>query len=88
MAGRSETPTRSRNKRVVLQALEDHHRTMRGRHLRNLFADDPARGARMAAEAAGVYLDYSKNRIDETLKLLIKLAEQSVTAAMQRRAAI
>lgn len=42
----------------------------------NLFADDPARGARMAAEAAGVYLDYSKNRIDETLKLLIELAEQ------------
>lgn len=44
---------------------------------RNLFADDPARGARMAAEAAGVYLDYLKNRIDdETLELLIELAEQ------------
>jgi len=51
---------------------------MRGLHLRNLFADDPARGERMTAEAAGVYLDYSKNRInDETLKLLIELAEQS-----------
>ena len=51
---------------------------MRGLHLRNLFADDPTRGERMTAEAAGVYLDYSKNRInDETLKLLIELAEQS-----------
>jgi glucose-6-phosphate isomerase len=47
-------------------------------HLRDLFADDPTRGERMTAEAAGVYLDYSKHRInDETLKLLIELAEQS-----------
>jgi glucose-6-phosphate isomerase len=47
-------------------------------HLRSLFADDAARGERMTAEAAGVYLDYSKNRInDETLKLLIELAEQA-----------
>jgi glucose-6-phosphate isomerase len=47
-------------------------------HLRNLFRDDPTRGERMTAEAAGVYLDYSKNRINaETLKLLIELAEQS-----------
>jgi glucose-6-phosphate isomerase len=51
---------------------------MQGLHLRSLFADDPARGERMTAEAAGVYLDYSKNRInDETVKLLIELAEQS-----------
>jgi glucose-6-phosphate isomerase len=51
---------------------------MQGLHLRNLFADDPARGERMTEEAAGVYLDYSKNRInDDTLKLLIELAEQS-----------
>jgi glucose-6-phosphate isomerase len=51
---------------------------MRGLHLRTLFADDPARGERMSAEAAGVYLDYSKNRVnDETLKLLTELAEQS-----------
>jgi glucose-6-phosphate isomerase len=51
---------------------------MRGLHLRNLFADDPARGERMAVEAAGIYLDYSKNRInDETLDLLLELAEQS-----------
>src|SRR5208282_3353652 len=47
-------------------------------HLRKLFADDPARGERLALAAAGVYLDYSKNRItDETVKLLVQLAEQS-----------
>jgi glucose-6-phosphate isomerase len=51
---------------------------MRGLHLRSLFADDPARGERMTAEATGVFLDYSKNRVnDETLRLLIELAEQS-----------
>ena len=79
MAELSETPrTRSTSKHVVWQRLEDHHETMRGLHLRNLFADDPTRGERMTAEAAGVYLDYSKNRInDETLKLLVALAEQS-----------
>jgi glucose-6-phosphate isomerase len=79
VAARSETfGTRSTTKHAVWQALEDHHVSMRGLHLRNLFADDPARGERMTAEAAGVYLDYSKNCInDETLKLLIELAEQS-----------
>jgi glucose-6-phosphate isomerase len=51
---------------------------MRGRHLRDLFAGDPTRGERMTAEAAGVFLDYSKNRIDnETVSLLVQLAEQS-----------
>jgi len=59
------------------RALADHHRSMQGRHLRDLFADDPARGERMTAEAAGIFLDYSKNRIaDETLRLLVELAEQ------------
>src|SRR5271168_301809 len=79
MTTRSETPrTRSTSKHAVWQTLEDHHETMRDLHLRNLFADDPARGERMTAVAAGVYLDYSKNRInDETLKLLVELAEQS-----------
>jgi glucose-6-phosphate isomerase len=79
MPARSEaTRTRLASKLPVWQALEDHHVTMRGLHLRNLFADDPKRGERMTAEAAGVYLDYSKNRInDETLKLLIELADQS-----------
>jgi len=71
-------PTQSRGKRAVWRALQDHHAVMQGMHLRSLFTDDPARGERMTAEAAGVYLDYSKNRInDETLKLLIELAEQS-----------
>jgi glucose-6-phosphate isomerase len=51
---------------------------MRSRHLRELFAHDSARGERMTAEVAGVFLDYSKNRVDdETLRLLIELAEQS-----------
>jgi glucose-6-phosphate isomerase len=79
MAARSETSrTRPTGKHEVWRALEDHHGVMRGRHLRELFADDPARGERMTAEAAGVFLDYSKNRIDdETLRLLIELAEQS-----------
>ena len=78
MPARSETLARSTSKHAVWRALEDHHVTMRGLHLRTLFADDPGRGERMTAEAAGVYLDYSKNRInDETLKLLIELAKQS-----------
>jgi glucose-6-phosphate isomerase len=58
------------------KALEDHHRTIRSLHLRQMFADDPRRGERFAAEAAGIYLDYSKNRVlDETLRLLVALAE-------------
>src|SRR5215469_12956394 len=59
------------------KALEAHHRKVQALHLRNLFADDPERGERMTAEAVGIYLDYSKNRItDETLKLLLQLAEE------------
>jgi glucose-6-phosphate isomerase len=58
------------------RALADHLRGIEGRHLRELFAADPSRGTRMAAEAAGLYLDYSKNRIDEeTLPLLLALAD-------------
>jgi glucose-6-phosphate isomerase len=57
-------------------ALEAHHRVIRDRHLRELFAEDPKRGERMQAEAAGIYLDYSKNRITgETMRLLFELAE-------------
>jgi glucose-6-phosphate isomerase len=71
-------PTQSRSKHAVWRDLKDHHAMMQRAHLRSLFADDPARGERMTAEAAGVYLDFSKNRInDETLRLLIALAEQS-----------
>jgi glucose-6-phosphate isomerase len=78
MAARSETSrTRSTGKEGAWRALEDHYGAMCGRHLRGLFADDPARGERMTAEAAGVFLDYSKNRIDDqTLRLLVELAEQ------------
>jgi len=58
------------------KALEDHHRNIRAVHLRELFARDPGRGERLAVEAAGIYLDYSKNRItDETVALLVRLAE-------------
>lgn len=57
--------------------LDVHARTLRGQHLRDLFATDPGRGTSMTAEAAGIFLDYSKNRItDHTLKLLLRLAEE------------
>ena len=63
-------------------ALAAHYETIGGTHLRELFAADPTRGEQMTAEAAGLYLDYSKNRVtDETLGLLVKLAEQSGVAA-------
>jgi glucose-6-phosphate isomerase len=69
------TPLRQR---PAWKALQQHHREIGGRHLRELFADDPGRGERLAAEAAGLYLDYSKNRVtDETLALLIQLARES-----------
>ncbi len=59
------------------KALVSHHKSIREIHLRKLFEDDPQRGERMTAEAAGIYLDYSKNRItDETFQLLLKLAEE------------
>jgi len=65
-------------KRKVWKSLQSHYKKVRGVHLRNLFAEDPARGERMTAEAVGLFLDYSKNRItDRTLKLLIRLAEES-----------
>jgi glucose-6-phosphate isomerase len=64
--------------RAVWTALEQHFQKVKDLHLRELFANDGKRGARMTAEGAGIYLDYSKNRItDETLKLLLELAEES-----------
>jgi glucose-6-phosphate isomerase len=64
--------------RKAWKKLQTHYKKISGAHLRNLFAEDPQRGERMTAEAAGIFLDYSKNRItDETLKLLIKLAKES-----------
>jgi len=60
------------------KALQSHYEKLRGLHLRTLFEKDADRGERMTAEAAGIFLDYSKNRVtDETLKLLIDLAEES-----------
>jgi glucose-6-phosphate isomerase len=64
--------------RPAWQALNAHYRQVRDMHLRQLFAADPRRGERMTAEAVGLYLDYSKNRItDDTLTLLRQLAEES-----------
>ncbi|HLY39662.1 MAG TPA: glucose-6-phosphate isomerase [Terracidiphilus sp.] len=60
------------------KALKGHVREVRDLHLRSLFAEDPQRGERLTVEAAGIFLDYSKNRVtDETLKLLLSLAEES-----------
>jgi glucose-6-phosphate isomerase len=65
-------------KRRAWRALAAHYEKARELHLRDLFAKDPKRGGRMAAEAGGLYLDYSKHRItDETLTLLLQLAEES-----------
>ncbi len=59
-------------------ALQQHADTIRPQHLRDLFQSDPSRGTRFTAEACGLFLDYSKNRItDDTLKLLLDLAKQS-----------
>ncbi len=70
--------TESLTKRKAWTALQSHYEKVRDIHLRDLFANDPKRGERMTAEAAGLFLDYSKNRItDETVKLLIDLAEES-----------
>ncbi|HEY0802915.1 MAG TPA: glucose-6-phosphate isomerase, partial [Steroidobacteraceae bacterium] len=64
--------------RPAWAALQAHQKQAASMHLRKLFADDPNRGERLTLEAAGVYLDYSKNRItDETMVLLVQLAEQS-----------
>jgi glucose-6-phosphate isomerase len=64
--------------RKAWKALEAHYKKIRRAHLRKLFAKDPTRGERLTAEAVGIFLDYSKNRItDETLNLLMQLAEES-----------
>ena len=71
----SMPPLRSR---PAWALLEKHYQKLKGVHLRQLFADDRERGERLAIEAAGLYLDYSKNRItDETLRLLLQLARES-----------
>jgi glucose-6-phosphate isomerase len=69
------TPLRER---AAWKSLDDHAAEIRGTHLRELFAADPTRGERLALEAAGLYLDYSKNRVtDETIRLLVALADES-----------
>ncbi len=68
--------------RQAWKALREHYTNVRELHLRKLFSDDPARGERLTLEAAGLYLDYSKNRItDETLQLLLQLAKESSLGA-------
>jgi glucose-6-phosphate isomerase len=65
-------------RRPAWKALADHYQSIGAVQLRQLFADDPRRGERLALEAEGVYLDYSKNRMSgETLRLLVQLAEES-----------
>jgi glucose-6-phosphate isomerase len=69
------TPLRER---AAWRALEEHATEVAGLHLRQLFADDPGRGERLVAEAAGLVLDYSKQRVtDETVRLLVGLADES-----------
>ena len=64
--------------RPAWKALAAHHDAIRDVHLRALFAEDPKRGERLTAEACGLYLDYSKHRVtDETIRLLLRLAEES-----------
>ena len=83
MASGAQPVTKRRNvespsSRKAWKALEAHHKKLQSISLRDLFADDPKRGERMTAEAVGIYFDYSKNRItEETLKLLVQLAEES-----------
>jgi glucose-6-phosphate isomerase len=68
----------SLTQRPAWKALEAHQQQIQGKQLKQLFADDPARGERFTVETGGIFLDFSKNRItDETLKLLIQLAEES-----------
>src|SRR5918996_1731828 len=75
MLGSDVAPLRDR---PAWAALERHHGEVSNRHLRGLFADDPSRGERLTAEGAGLFLDYSKNRVThETIGLLAQLAEQS-----------
>jgi glucose-6-phosphate isomerase len=78
MATPTHPPVVPLRQRPAWPALEQHHRSIASAHLRDLFAADPGRGERLSAEGAGLYLDYSKNRVtDETLGLLLQLAQQS-----------
>src|ERR1700744_6305499 len=72
------TATKTVTELPAWKALSAHSQKIDRLHLREFFAQDPKRGERLTVEAAGLYLDYSKNRVtDETLTLLLQLAEQS-----------
>ncbi|HKI68166.1 MAG TPA: glucose-6-phosphate isomerase, partial [Verrucomicrobiae bacterium] len=76
------TRIQSLKKRKAWKSLSDHFKAVRKVPLRDLFSQDPQRGERLTVEVAGLYLDYSKNRVtDETLKLLFELAEESCLRA-------
>jgi glucose-6-phosphate isomerase len=83
MAAHAERTTKSQGiepltERKAWKALGEHYKNVEKLHLRNLFADDPKRGERLTVDAVGIFLDYSKNRLtDETIKLLLELAEES-----------
>src|SRR5215475_2106937 len=78
MAANPQPQPKKRSVRSAWKALSSHYKMVSQIHLSQLFADDPERGQRMAVEAVGLYLDYSKNRITgETLKLLVQLAHES-----------
>jgi len=79
MAARVEAITRRpAPKRRAWKDLGAHYKEIRDLHLRQLFANDPGRGERLTLDAAGLHLDYSKNRVtDETLRLLFQLAQES-----------
>src|ERR1700685_3372445 len=80
-------PTTPLRERKAWQALGGHYAEISGQPLRALFAADPQRGERLTAEAAGIYLDYSKNRVtDATMRLLVELAAESGVA--ERRGAM
>src|SRR5450759_2586198 len=73
----STAPAQLLTERLAWKTLAEHCQAVRGLHLRQLFAADPLRGERLTAEAAGIYLDYSKHRInDETIRLLVRLAQE------------
>src|SRR6202043_2075384 len=79
--GRQHMAVTPLTERKAWQELKRQHAELAGRHLRELFAADPGRGERLTAEAAGLYLDYSKNRVtDETMRLLVELAAESGVA--------
>src|ERR1700740_497082 len=78
MAASPQPQVKKAIKQSAWKALTAHYKAVAKLHLRQLFADDPKRGQRMAVEAVGLYLDYSKNRVtDQTLKLLLQLAAES-----------